>query len=367
MHRKLLLLVSLLAVLPGPAAAGYTQLVAFGDSLTDDGNAYLLSGGVWPPSPPYAQRFSNGPVAAEYLAASLGINLSPSVAGGTDYAVGGATTGTANFNYDTQFTYPLPASLKDTGMLSQINQFVAAGAAFDPARTLFFLWAAPNDFFRSALQGQDPFSTAAQAVGNIMGGIATLAAAGATHLFVPNMPDLSLTPLGQAQVPAVRDALAALSLGFDTLLAAALDRMQLTMALFEPDFRLTSFDTSALLGDVTAAPADYGFANVTDACLASTAAYADGCQGYLYFDEVHPTTAAHALLADHFLGAIPAAAEVSPDIVPTSDPASDPVSDPPPGVRPAAVPEPPSWALLATALALAPLVRRRAPAGGRKL
>ena len=43
--------------------------------------------------PPYAQRISNGPVAVEYLAGRLGVPLAPSLAGGTNYAVGGAATG----------------------------------------------------------------------------------------------------------------------------------------------------------------------------------------------------------------------------------------------------------------------------------
>ncbi|MBI3393045.1 MAG: hypothetical protein HY039_07635 [Nitrospirae bacterium] len=56
-------------------AVSYNQIFVFGDSLSDDGNAYVLTGGLNPPSPPYAQRFSNGPVAVEYLAAWMGVGL----------------------------------------------------------------------------------------------------------------------------------------------------------------------------------------------------------------------------------------------------------------------------------------------------
>ena len=50
---------------------------------------------MFPASPPYADRsFSNGPVWAQDLAQSLGLPaLQPSLAGGTDFAYGGAETG----------------------------------------------------------------------------------------------------------------------------------------------------------------------------------------------------------------------------------------------------------------------------------
>jgi outer membrane lipase/esterase len=56
-------------------ASGFEQIVVFGDSLSDSGNA---------------GRFSNGPVWVEYLAERLGLVLQPSRAGGSNYAVGGA-------------------------------------------------------------------------------------------------------------------------------------------------------------------------------------------------------------------------------------------------------------------------------------
>jgi phospholipase/lecithinase/hemolysin len=75
-------------------ASAYSQLTVFGDSLADAGNVFLFSGGTFPPTPPYAQRLSNGLTAVEVLATDLGLPLTPSLAGGRDYAYGGAETGT---------------------------------------------------------------------------------------------------------------------------------------------------------------------------------------------------------------------------------------------------------------------------------
>src|SRR5271154_6437922 len=75
-------------------ASAYSTIFAFGDSLSDAGNASIISAGSNPPSPPYVGgHFSNGPTWVEDLSVGLGLGgLKPSLAGGTDFAIGGATT-----------------------------------------------------------------------------------------------------------------------------------------------------------------------------------------------------------------------------------------------------------------------------------
>jgi hypothetical protein len=81
-----------LASASSPAFA-YTALYAFGDSLSDVGNAYIASGLKVPISPYDAGRFSNGPIWLEDLATKLHLApVMPSLAGGTDFAFGGAQT-----------------------------------------------------------------------------------------------------------------------------------------------------------------------------------------------------------------------------------------------------------------------------------
>jgi outer membrane lipase/esterase len=87
---------------PTAALAGLTslsQLFVFGDSLSDSGNASNRSFGFFPPTPPYQNRFTNGKVAVEYLWDSFNPGnptFTPSLLGGTNYAIGGATTGKEN-------------------------------------------------------------------------------------------------------------------------------------------------------------------------------------------------------------------------------------------------------------------------------
>src|ERR1700733_2785611 len=72
-------------------------IYAFGDSLSDVGNAFIATSGAEPAFPYANGQFSKGPVWVQDLASDLGLApLTPSAAGGTDYAVGVALSGAAN-------------------------------------------------------------------------------------------------------------------------------------------------------------------------------------------------------------------------------------------------------------------------------
>ena len=89
------------ALLIGSAAhaANFSAEYVFGDSLSDVGNVYLGSSGSEPAGHYFGGQFSNGPVWVQDLAARLGLPaLTPSLAGGSDYAFGHATTGSPSTN-----------------------------------------------------------------------------------------------------------------------------------------------------------------------------------------------------------------------------------------------------------------------------
>jgi phospholipase/lecithinase/hemolysin len=282
-------------------ATPWTTLAVFGDSLSDMGNAFALSGGAFPPSPPYAERFSNGPVAAEYLAGQLGVPLAPSTAGGTNFAVAGATTGLLNYNFEVNFPNginQIPA-FKNTGIAGQIGQFTALNPAFAPATTLFMVWGGPNDLFLAQDTNTDVVAAATQAVNNLAGDVLALAQLGAQHFLVPNMPDLGRTPFAISLGPLAQAQLEQLSAGFNAGLVAAMDQVE---SLFALDVRV--FDTFAFMNQILDDPAAFGFTDTTTPCV-FTPAVATGCAGFVFFDGVHPTTAAHARLGAGFASAVP--------------------------------------------------------------
>ena len=298
----LVLSVALILALPLSASAmPWSALVVFGDSLSDAGNAFALSGGLFPPSPPYAARFSNGPVAAEYLAGHLGVPLTRSSAGGTDFAVGGATTGLPNYNVEVNVPAGLNqiGALQNTGIAGQIAQFAASNPVFDPAHTLFMVWGGPNDFFLAQAENIDPTVGAMQAANNLAGDVLSLAQLGAQHVLVPNMPDLGRTPEAIALGPLAQTQLELLSLGFNGGLGTAMGQLE---SLFGLDVRV--FDTFAYMNHILDDAAAAGFTDTTTPCV-FTPAVLTGCAGFVFFDNVHPTTAAHALLGAGFASAVP--------------------------------------------------------------
>lgn len=302
MLRTLLLCVALGFSPLGQAA--YSALYVFGDSLLDNGNFYALSEGAYPPSPPYAERFTDGPTAAEYLADRLGIALAPSVEGGTNFAVGGATTSTLNLGYELEIPPGLPPALEFTGMQSQVAGFLASPPAFDPAASLFLVWGGSNDLSLAFAQGRDPVDAASAAITNLIGMVGALVGAGATDLLVPDLPHLAHTPFARTLLTEEQRAdLSMLTIAANQTLASALEQIRDSQPA---GLRLMGFDTNAFWDHVIASPEHFGFSDATTPCLSALeAGTVSNCDSYVFFDDRHPTAAFHQLLGDRFFGRVP--------------------------------------------------------------
>lgn len=304
----------------GAAAARFTQFVAFGDSLSDAGNAAASSGGLFPPSPlPYAGPASNGPTAAQYLAGRYGIPVQlgwpTASAGSNNYAVLGAMNDSRNYNVEIGsppglgLAFPALAS---SGIGQQVARYQAVNPGVpDPANTLFLVWGGANDVFLALESPGATPQTVSQALGlslqAMQGNLLTLAGLGARHLLVPSLPDLGLTPEALAAGPATAGVLSGVSQAYNQGLDQLIDGLD--QALAPLGVALYEFDTPAFFAGILADPAGHGFTDTTGACFNRQAPDLSnvlaGCPGFLYFDNVHPTTAAHALLAEAFAARVP--------------------------------------------------------------
>jgi phospholipase/lecithinase/hemolysin len=243
-----------------------SQLVVFGDSLSDTGNVFRASGGVYPPNPPYFQgRYSNGPVWVEYLANKLNLTVAQS----QNFALGGATTGNSSIN-------GLP------GALSQVQTFTATHPDADP-HALYILWAGANDYLYGAA---DP----TVAIANLEKSLQSLASIGAQKILVANLPDLG-------QVPATRNDSNARSLSDITRKHNQnLERLLTILERTLNHTQIVRLDVGSLYRDAIAHPSQFGFSNVTQACFEVSAC--PHPNQFLFWDGIHPTTAAHRILGD---------------------------------------------------------------------
>ncbi len=278
--QRLLSLTLVLSCLSAVAQAStYSAVVVYGDSLSDNGNLYAATG--QPGAPYYDGRRSNGPVAVEQLATNLGAPL-------VDYAWIGATTGIGNYGdggTPTSFgTYSLP------GMQTV---FAATKPTLGPYLNgaLFVVWGGPDDFLSPSPLDTTPAEIVNRAVSDELGIVTSLELLGAQHILVPGMPDLGLTPYFQSLGPAGAAEGSALSAAFNAELSADLPA------------GVAYYDTAALIRNMVANPAAYGFTDVTDPCYNGTTVCSNPSQ-YLFFDSFHPTTAADAFAAEAFEAAL---------------------------------------------------------------
>ena len=271
------------------------HIVVFGDSLSDTGNLYAYTQHKIPSSPPYDQgRFSNGPIWIDSLMA--GYNPEDTSVYVLNYAFGGAGVSTL-MDYAGLFT-----------LHQEVDTYLLAhGDIADPAG-LFVIWMGANNY----LALEETLNTKIVTRG-IYASIERLIQHGASNFVIVNLPDLGRSP-------------AAKFLGIEDNLHQATEQHNSDLQIVTnelksqyPNRNIMYFDANKLLTEIFQQSEKYGFFNTTDACtgrliedksLNSMVALASSmrkrisrslaCDGYLFFDPIHPTTQAHTLLAQRF-------------------------------------------------------------------
>lgn len=312
-HRHLIsvsLVFALLGAIGTASARDDERLVVFGDSLSDPGNAFVLTMDVslppfeLIPNAPYARgglHFSNGRTWVEQLADKLDAENSARPAllkpvRFTNYAVGG--------------TRARPQGPFD--LATQVGLFMNDFNGQAPADALYVVYMGSNDL-RDALEalvldpsGATSFGILQAALIAIRDNLLILHAAGAQTFLVPNLPNLALTPAVRLQGPAAQGAAQFLASTFNDQLAALLGGLESALGL-----NIVRLDVFAILNEVVAAPAAVDLTEVAQPCITPGTKIKPFCSKpdeYLFWDGIHPTRAGHRILAQRasvVLGAMP--------------------------------------------------------------
>ena len=300
-------------------AQRFTGVVSFGDSLSDAGNIGLIQNPAGGPS----QSFTTNPdpVMVELLARYFGVTQAPSLAGGTNFAFGGACARPAAAAPCAN--NPNPATRLD----AQIGTHLGTGTA-NP-RALYTVWMGANDLFGAIpVWASNPATASANATAGgipvataVVQQVARLQAAGARNIMVLNLPNLGVTPQFSSGPAAAAGPLATLAtISYNGALSQGLSQL---------GTGIIPINVFGLVDEVRANPGFFGLSNVTGVacnlavlpgqsslfCNPNTLVSPGANNTFLFADGVHPTGAAHRLLAEVAIATInaPAALSLAPE------------------------------------------------------
>ena len=304
------------AAMLSTSASAFDNIYFFGDSLSDTGNVNLLYGGQ------AADRFTNGDtVAADVVAAHYGVPIGPSghligQALGNDYAVGGARA----IDDDGDEATP------DGNLPTQINAYLALNGFQSDPSALYMIVIGGNDLFtaqaiRASYHKTSPGAERQAirkaskarvdiAVDGVVAQVMKLVGTGARNILIGNAPDIGAVPNTDylvagllADSESVHEERRAIQMyDLSTALTARYNR-KLSRAIGEIEVAtgidILEWDMAGFLTSQIEDAEELGYTNTEDACAAVPQGLP--CEGYVFADAVHPTSAVHTLAGQDVL------------------------------------------------------------------
>ncbi len=274
-----------------PTATEISNLVVFGDSLSDVGNIQQITAGLVP-LPPYANgRFSNGEIWVDFVGSHFGVPVQPSQRGGTIYAVGGATTERdSTFYFDDDY----PVNLRQ-----QVSDYLRTRTPQQD--DVFVIWAGGNDVF-DMVRGTAVLTPQISA-DNVLIATILLYDAGARDFIIVNTPDVQSIP--RYRNSARRETAAQLVHQVNNALDERIDILRQLAGI-----RLMTVEAEGVLAELIENPPTGISEPLLPAWSGSFAGFlgdgmlVDNPDAHIFFDNVHPTRTTHAFIADRIIAAI---------------------------------------------------------------
>jgi outer membrane lipase/esterase len=317
LHSAVILLLLLSCTLANAALPGFSNIIFFGDSLTDIGNFVA--------NPPVPCVEVNAPVTSlTGLNAgntwaninSQGFFATASKFGGNDFAVVGSETTNVLYQQIGLPTAPVPGSY--------LYRLAATNTRADP-NALYVIWVGANDILDRIFNPNpalriDPGIVVAQGMNNILRMLVNLYSVGARHFLIIGVPNIALAPIASSTDTSLslllvgslhqqQAAVSAASIAWNQALFSPVNVPSqgaplIFFKLSHPDTEVLVWDPSFLLQTVVANPALYGFPptingfpnNQEIACRPPNFPQQDP-NNFIFFNFLHPTSKAHTIIA----------------------------------------------------------------------
>ena len=275
--------------------ATISQIIAFGDSYSDNGMANTISteileagttedAYVKPGDLYWENRYSNGHTGIEVAAEKAGLEL-------VNYATGGATSGYENYS-------SWMDSHGNTGVLGQIEKYKEElGETTASESDLFFIMSGTNDYckFIDFAEEGTLEDVANKTLAHTEEAIRMLAEVGAENIIISEANDVSTMPYEITE--GRQESAKEYSLTVNKQLPEMVSRLESELELDIEIFELTK-----ITDDIVANPESYGFkehVNVIQPTWPEVLeAQTENLESYMFFDEWHPSAQLHQYIGE---------------------------------------------------------------------
>ncbi len=228
--------------------------------------------------------------------------------------------GLSSHNYAGDFTFNLTlwfSMLILAHLSSKVNQLIQDDKTYkvsraEKAETLVVEWSGANDLI--TMNSEPTHREAANVVNDRIANIEILIQRGYRNIILFNLPDLGLTPRYQAKSVAESNNASECTTYFNTQLALKVQALNQKYLQSYPNLQLSVFDVSSQFYEVYNNPQAFDFDEDKIKTPYTTseefkrnqknpqnkAKQTSPSDGYMFWDDVHPTADMHALLADKF-------------------------------------------------------------------
>jgi len=272
------------------ASGGITEIVVFGDSLSDEGNVNSASFGFVPSDDYFDSRvFSSGATWIRTLAEQLDVPEPRHYLAGsgraTNYAYGGAQTGDGDSSF---------ASILIPDVGGQIDAFKNDGRSLG-RQSLCTLWIGGNDL--NGTSSGNSQRVINRTIANMEGHLEEMISLGAVQIVVPNVPLLGEIPQHNRNA-AERRQQNELVHDYNSRLKGLL----VSLRNRYPATRFIEVDVAAFMVDLIADPESFGFSNTRDQAYTGPLGGIFGGdvvsnpEEYVFWDDLHPTGPIHEII-----------------------------------------------------------------------